>query len=138
MLNAELTPGKSFTQRNFLLHEKISAFSLKYRVLINLNLDHNITGLNPWELIRLSREDVLLAIWSTFSNLNFNQLLRLHHFVSFASLAAVFVFNHLSLAMAHITRPGRLRIHPGSKLHHFSPHSAPIASIALLDSSILG
>ena len=70
-----------------------------------LDNNNNVSWLNPWVLICLTMEHILLVVRCTLVDLNVYDFLLLDDFFAVAELALVFLVNDFTCASAVIAGP---------------------------------
>ena len=83
-----------------------------------LNLDYDITSLNPWIFIGFTVENVFFTIRSSLIDLSFEDLFLLDDLFTVAYFAFIFLINNFSLAPTVLTWSLALSVHTRSKLLH--------------------
>ena len=126
----EIQACEGLNKGDFLVHEEIGSLALEDFVFFLLDHDDHITCLSFGDLVALSMLGVSLPIGCTLVDLNLNSLVLLLYLLALAVLANLCGVNALPLAAAIITRPGPLRVHAGSELHHHDAHALALASLA--------
>jgi hypothetical protein len=100
-----------------------------------LDLNDNVTSLQPWIFICFTVENVLFSIRGSLIYLCFKDLFLFDDFLSVTCLALVFFTNNFTLSIAIITWSLSLSIHSWAKHLHRYFHASALASTAFLDSS---
>jgi len=121
-----------FNQCNFFLHEEICPFPLEDCVRNFLDLNDYISTLSIRNFIPFSMNCILLKIWSTLINLNFQFLFLLLYFLAFACFALFRWVNNFSFPFTVITWSCTLSIHTRPHHSHDSLHSFPLAPFTFL------
>jgi hypothetical protein len=131
----EIHTCQSLQKRDFLFEEEVSTLALEKFVRLFLDLNDNITRLNPRDLISFSMENVALSVWRTLINLNVNDFPFLGCLFTVASFASVFLINYFALSTAVIARSSSLRIHAWADHLHCGLDARPAASSTTLNSA---
>lgn len=128
----KVQPGEGLNKGDLLVHEEIGTLALEGFVLFLLNDNDDITCLSIGNLVALSMLGVSLTIGCALIDLNLKGLVLLLDLLALAILAHLGRVDALALATAIIARPGSLRIHAGSELHHHDAHALALATLASL------
>jgi hypothetical protein len=132
--DGEIHSGERLKQGNLLLNVKISAFTSVNLIWSNLDDGDDVSWLNIWDTVSLTRDGVLLALRASLIDLNGEFFPVSGDFLALADLASLLHVDHLSLTVTLVTRLGALRVHAGAHLSEDCPHTLSLTGCASLDS----
>ena len=100
----EVHACQSFSERDLMFNEQISALSLESLVGLLLDYNDDIAWLLTGVLVSLAMESILAVVGCTLVNRSVNDLLLFYDFLAFAGLTFVCLVNNFTLATTIITR----------------------------------
>ena len=136
MLDAYRAAGQGREKVNLGMVEEIIILALESLVRLLLDLEHHVAGEDAGKLVTLATELDLVAVLHAAVNVDVQDLALHSRFLAIASLAAILVPDHLSLALA-VRADGLETLNHGTHLAHHRLHTGTAAAGALAHCTLL-